>query len=109
LRNNISVGAFWCLRKDFEAIGGFNESLVSAEDVDFAKRLRVYGKVQKKKYGTIFPDGIITSARKWDIFGSWRVLQKLPKVFRILSGKDQEVADEYYYEARCELNESMKK
>ena len=39
LRHRVSGGLFWCLREDFEAIGGFNENWVSVEDLDFAKRL----------------------------------------------------------------------
>ena len=35
------LGAFWCERAAFEAVGGFDEKLAMAEDVDFAKRLRV--------------------------------------------------------------------
>ena len=31
-------GLFFCKREDFEAINGFDESLVSVEDIDFAKR-----------------------------------------------------------------------
>ena len=40
----ISAGLFWCRREDFEAIGGFNEDLPSGEDLDFARRLKAYGK-----------------------------------------------------------------
>jgi glycosyltransferase involved in cell wall biosynthesis len=40
----VSGGLFWCYKRDFEAIGGFDESLVSVEDLDFAVRLkRSYG------------------------------------------------------------------
>ncbi|ARO66263.1 Glycosyltransferase [Bacillus cereus] len=40
----ISVGIFWCYRKDFMAINGFNENMLMAEDADFAKRLKEWGK-----------------------------------------------------------------
>jgi len=46
LWHGVSAGMFWCLRKYYEAIGGFDEKLVCIEDIDFGKRLREYGKIQ---------------------------------------------------------------
>ena len=43
-----SAGLFWCFKRDFEAIGGFNESLVTLEDLDFANRLASYDKSKIK-------------------------------------------------------------
>lgn len=34
---------FWCYKKDFDAVGGFDESLVSLEDMDFAVKLKNHG------------------------------------------------------------------
>lgn len=48
-----SGGLFWCCREDFEAIGGFNENLVSGEDVDFARRLKAYGKSVQRPFSTL--------------------------------------------------------
>lgn len=39
----LSAGLFWCYREDFLAIGGFDESLLTLEDLDFAHRLKVQG------------------------------------------------------------------
>lgn len=44
----ISVGIFWCYKEDFKSINGFNEELLMAEDADFAKRLKVWGKRKDK-------------------------------------------------------------
>ena len=49
----LSGAMFWCRREDFEAIGGFDESLISLEDMDFAARLKQLGKQRKQKYGTL--------------------------------------------------------
>ncbi|MDD4872492.1 MAG: glycosyltransferase, partial [Kiritimatiellae bacterium] len=35
LFTGLSGGLYWCYRRDFEAIGGFNENLLVAEDLDF--------------------------------------------------------------------------
>jgi len=61
LWHGVSAGMFWCMRKDYEAIGGFDEKLICIEDIDFGQRLRKYGKIQGKRYGTI---GIL-SGTQW--------------------------------------------
>jgi len=94
----ISGGLFWCYRKDFIMIGGFDESIVSAEDIDFALRLKAYGKKQGKRFKTIRRANIRTSCRKFDKFGDWFIFRN-PKLFlRILQGKNQKDADELYYD-----------
>jgi glycosyltransferase involved in cell wall biosynthesis len=96
----VSGGLFWCLRKDFEAIGGFNENLFSLEDLDFAKRLKTYGKDQGKRFTTIKKAHIITSCRKFDIFGDWYLLTNPRLVRRLLRGKSQEEANHFYYDVK---------
>ncbi len=95
-----SAGLFWCLKKDFEAIGGFNENLMSLEDLDFANRLADYGKTKNLKYGTTWKADITTSCRKFDKFGDW-YLVKNPKIVKALfTGKDKASADQFYYEIK---------
>ena len=100
LWRRVSGGLFWCLRKDFEAIGGFNENLVSLEDLDFAKRLKAYGNSKGKRFTTIKKAHIITSCRKWDMFGDWYLLLNPRLVRRLLQGESQEDADHFYYDVR---------
>jgi glycosyltransferase involved in cell wall biosynthesis len=45
-RHRVTCGMFWTRASDFRAIGGFNEELVSVEDVDFAVRLKRHGKAE---------------------------------------------------------------
>jgi glycosyltransferase involved in cell wall biosynthesis len=100
LCRRVSGGLFWCLRKDFEAIGGFNEDLVSLEDLDFARRLKVFGKTNKKRFTTIRNAHIVTSCRKFDEFGDWYLLVNPRLVRRILRGKSQEDANHFYYDVK---------
>jgi GT2 family glycosyltransferase len=99
LRHRISGGLFWLRRADFAAIGGFDERFVSVEDVDFARRLKAHGKRMGKRFGHIVSAHIVTSCRKWDQFGDWYMITHPRFVRRILSGRDQEAADELYYDA----------
>lgn len=93
----ISVGIFWCYKEDFKSINGFNEELLMAEDADFAKRLKVWGKKKGKKYGTI-QNGMITSSRKFDKHGDWVLLKRPKLILAYLKGTDKQYADEAYYE-----------
>ncbi|WP_445505889.1 glycosyltransferase [Niallia sp. 03190] len=93
----ISVGIFWCYKKDFQSIKGFNEKMLMAEDADFAKRLKEWGKKNGKKYGTI-KNGMITSCRRFDKYGDWALLKRPQMILAYLKGTDKKYADEAYYE-----------
>ena len=95
----LSGAVFWCRKSDFDAVGGFDPSLVSLEDLDFAKRLKQYGKERGKKYGTL-KSKIYTSARKFDQFGDWYLIKNRKLTKRIFTGKDREAADQFYYDVR---------
>jgi glycosyltransferase involved in cell wall biosynthesis len=94
------AGLFWLTRRTFDALGGFSEEFVSAEDVDFAKRLRAFGVSKNLRYGMIWRAHIVTSCRKLDEFGDWFLFRNRRLVRRILAGHDQEAADRFYYDTR---------
>ncbi|MCW9133945.1 glycosyltransferase [Bacillus paramycoides] len=93
----ISVGIFWCYRKDFMAISGFNENMLMAEDAEFAKRLKKWGKQNNKKFGTI-KNGMITSTRRFDKYGDWALLKNPKIILAYLKGNDRKQADKTYYD-----------
>jgi glycosyltransferase involved in cell wall biosynthesis len=98
IRYRVTGGLFWCYRKDFEAIGGFDESKVCGEDLDFAVRLRAYGKAHGKPFKTLWRTSIHTSVRKFDALGDWHLVLRPGLIRTILRGKDQKAADAYYYD-----------
>jgi glycosyltransferase involved in cell wall biosynthesis len=85
LWHGVSAGMFWCMKKDFEAIGGFDESLVCLEDIDFGQRLKRYGKNSGKRYCTIRKAHIVTSCRKFDQFGDWYFVRNPMVVYRVFA------------------------
>ena len=96
----LSAAMFWFRKKDFERIGGFDEKLVSLEDIDFAKRLKKLRKACGKKYGTLSKSHVITSSRKFDKFGDWYLLKNMKVTNAIFKGTDRKAADMFYYDAR---------
>jgi glycosyltransferase involved in cell wall biosynthesis len=98
VRQRVSIGMFWFLRESFDAIGGFDETLVSVEDLDFAMRLKAYGHSRGQRYGTIWHNGITTSCRKCDQFGDWYILRNPSLVKALFSGRDRRAADHFWYD-----------
>ena len=96
----LSFAAFWTTRKAFETINGFNPEFVTIEDVDFAVRLRDYGKTISKKWGTVWSAPLVTSCRKFDQYGDWHLVQDRNFLKRVFDGTDQKIADEYWYDQR---------
>lgn len=95
--DRIAAGLFFFRRDDFEAIGGFNEQLVSAEDIDFARRLKAHGQASKRRFTIRSRAHIVTSCRKFDHFGDWHFVLKPWMLYRLLSGRDREAADRFWY------------
>jgi glycosyltransferase involved in cell wall biosynthesis len=93
-----SGGLFWCTREDFHAVGGFNEELVSGEDIDFAKRLKAYGKAAGRPFTTLRGGHIVTSCRKFDAYGDWCGVTHPVLFWRLLHGRHRPAADEFFYD-----------
>lgn len=93
-----SAGLFWCYKKDFDAIGGFDETVYTVEDLDFAQRLKAYGRKKNLKFGTLWKSEIRTSSRKFDKFGDWYFFKNPREVKTLFQGKNKELADKFYYE-----------
>ena len=94
----ISAGLFFARREAFFSIGGFNEAMVSVEDIDFARRLKAYARSQKGSFANVYRAWIITSCRKFDAFGDWYFIKNLPKVLRLFQGRDQVLANQVWYD-----------
>ena len=93
LVTRIAGACFWCLRRDFWAVNGFDEGLTSFEDVDFARRLKRHGKQQGKRFKVLVRSHIITAERKFSLL--WRHPLALPK---LLLGRNEQIADLMWYE-----------
>jgi glycosyltransferase involved in cell wall biosynthesis len=79
----MDTGVVFCRREDFEAIGGYNEDLLFAEDVQFLWDLMRLGRRRGQKLARITSARAIFSTRKFDRHGDWHYLWM---IFRILYG-----------------------
>jgi len=100
--SGLGGGLYWCYRRDFEAIGGFNENLLVAEDLDFAKRLKMLGKTRDRKFINLRRAYITTSCRKFDYFGDWLVLRMIlfhgRELKAVLRGTNTDLPNRYFYD-----------
>ena len=49
---------------------------------------------------TITKSHIVTSCRKFDTFGDWYLIRNPGFVWRIVTGKSQKDADDFYYDLK---------
>ena len=99
----LSFGLYWFRKTDFDAIGGFDEELHIAEDVDFLRRLKVHGRKTGRRHTIIRTASVTTSCRKFDQFGDWhfvRIFSNPVRVHRAIKGLDKDYLDKHWYEVR---------
>jgi glycosyltransferase involved in cell wall biosynthesis len=93
---------FW-RRADFEALGGYDERRMIAEDVDFLWRLRRLGRTRGQRLVRVRHAKAITSTRKFDTHGDWHYFLQMPgQAWRLLRdrGALNDFARRYWYEGR---------
>jgi glycosyltransferase involved in cell wall biosynthesis len=70
----MDTGVVFCRRKDFEAVGGYNEGRLFAEDVQFLWDLKRLGRARNQKLARVTSAKAIASTRKFDKHGDWHYL-----------------------------------
>jgi predicted glycoside hydrolase/deacetylase ChbG (UPF0249 family) len=65
------TGVLFCRREVFEAIGGFDERLLFAEDLALYKELRRVARERGQRFVRLRGIRAVNSARKFDQFGQW--------------------------------------
>ena len=101
--SGMDTGVVFCGRADFEAVGGYREDRLYAEDVMFLWDLKRRGRKSGRRL--VRPRGAkaIVSARKFDQHGDWHMLFKLGWMCvnqLIAPGKAERTARAYWYQRR---------
>jgi len=96
----LDTGVVFCFRDDFERVGGYDESLLFAEDVAFLLALRRHGKRTHRRLARLWGASAIVSTRKFDRWGDWHYFTRMPAIaWRRLRHRDTviEFARDYWY------------
>lgn len=93
----IGAGLFFFKRSAFNAIGGFDETRFSAEDIDFMVRLDRHARAQGCRTRVLLNSPITTSCRKFDRFGDWYFVRHPLLMLRLLRNRDRDAANEVWY------------
>ena len=92
----VDGGVMFCSREAFDAVGGYNSGKDIAEDVEFFRAIRAYGKKRglRMKLGTGTP--AVVSTRKFDQHGDWHMFTMA--LWPLLKRKSlRKIVDEYWY------------
>ena len=103
LMMGVDAGVVFCRCTDFETIGGYDETLLYAEDIQLLLDLKRLGRSQGKGFRRARDAITYTSTRKFDKHGDWHYLTMMPRIgFWMLFDKkrvDHETRA-YWYEDR---------
>ena len=94
------IGLSFCRRGDFEAVGGYDESRLYAEDVWLPWELRGLGRPRGQTLVRTPKVKALSSARKFDQFGDWHYFRMLAHAFKSLvtwNWNDEKLAERYWY------------
>ena len=99
----MDTGVVFCRRRDFEAIGGYEEKLRFGEDVRFLVDLRKNGRPRGQRLTRLRHVKAIACMRKFDRHGDWHYFRMIPRLTLGLLSPNQKSSDlveRYWYRAR---------
>lgn len=96
----MDTGVTFCRREDFDAIGGYDESLLLAEDVKFLWDLKRRGRRRRQRLVRLRSVKALASTRKFDEHGEWHYFPMMARGLQaLLFSKDSllQFAARYWY------------
>jgi glycosyltransferase involved in cell wall biosynthesis len=96
----MDTGPTFCLKSDFEAVDGYDESLRVAEDVALLVALARLGRRRGQRLIRLRSAKAIASVRKFDAYGDWHYFRLMPTVaLEVLRNgtKGSRFIDRYWY------------
>ena len=97
----MDAGVVFCRKADFDAIGGYDETRLIAEDVAFLWSLRRLGKSRGQRLTRATRAKAIASTRKFDEFGDWHYFPLMIEGVRhLLRRGDSDLTDRYWYKPK---------
>jgi glycosyltransferase involved in cell wall biosynthesis len=102
LLTGMDSGVVFCRREDFQAVGGYDETRLYAEDLLFLIALRKLGKTRGQRLTRLPKVRALGCTRKFDQFGDWHYFGMLGHAIKsLITGNwhDQNLADRYWYKS----------
>jgi glycosyltransferase involved in cell wall biosynthesis len=99
----VDAGVVFCRRADFVEIGGYDENLLYAEDIQLLLDLKKLGRARGQRFARASGARAITSTRKFDKHGDWHFFTRMPRVaFWMMRDKSrvEKFTRAYWYEDR---------
>src|SRR5688572_26385593 len=96
----MDTGVVFCRRADFEAIGGYDENRLYAEDISFLIAMRRLGRTRGQCLGRLRGVKALGSTRKFDQFGDWHLFWMMAVTIKSLftwNWNDEKFAQRYWY------------
>jgi predicted glycoside hydrolase/deacetylase ChbG (UPF0249 family) len=98
------TGLVFCRRADFEASGGYDETVLYAEDFAFYGALRRLGRTRQQRFVRLRGVRAVTSARKFEQFGNlhWPMANlTVLGLTAIRARRARGLIEQYWYRARA--------
>jgi glycosyltransferase involved in cell wall biosynthesis len=98
----MDTGVVFCRRADFEAVGGYDESRLYAEDVLILLALRRLGRTRGQRLTRLPQVKALGCTRKFDQFGDWHYFWMMAHALKSLltwNWNDEELAQRYWYDS----------
>lgn len=99
----VDSGVVFCRREDFDRVGGYSETRLYAEDLQFLRDLWRVGRARGQRLTRATKARAIASTRKFDRHGDWHFFTMPLRLARdLLRGADAKhrTARQYWYEDR---------
>jgi glycosyltransferase involved in cell wall biosynthesis len=93
-------GVVFCRREDFEALGGYDDNRLYAEDLVFLMALRRLGQSRRQRLTRLSNIKALGCTRKFDQFGDWHYFGMLGVAIKsLMTGNwhDENLANRYWY------------
>jgi len=100
---NIDAGVVFCRRADWQAVGGYRETLRWAEDVRLLLDLKALGRRTGRCFRRTRGVETVTSTRKFDSHGDWHYLVlmvRAPFLWLFLRARLDRQLERYFYQPR---------
>jgi len=76
----MDTGVVFCLKRDFETVGGYDDDRLFAEDVRFLMKLTRLGRTRGKRLTRLSGAKAVASTRKFDRHGDWHYFRLVSRV-----------------------------